>query len=118
MRIPGDNIHGEYRDRFWAIRFNCMGHPCGYVKLKDDEFTDISLGNTGAFDEHLDIHGGCTYFNNLDVKGERWVGFDTDHYCDDEETQTVEYVKGECKYIIDQLIVLRDEKKPASHAND
>lgn len=55
-------------------RSSATGALCGYVICKSDFNYDDSLIN-------IDVHGGIT-FNDVDSKGNRWIGFDCSHCYD------------------------------------
>ena len=91
--------YGEWVEEFDSVKFeykdyNCKilriavkepyakvhhvfgGHLCGYVKIP----LELKI-HQKRFDVNLDCHGGIT-FNELDEKGENWIGFDCCHLND------------------------------------
>lgn len=56
------------------------------------------------------MHGGCTFVGQLSDEKGMWIGFDTIHSFDNKATRTIEFVRNECMYIIDQLLDLQKEK--------
>lgn len=103
---------GIYKNRYYQIRFNAFKHPCGYVRIEDGDI-DI-LRNLAEYDwdtvnEYIAMHGGCTFVGQLSDEKGMWIGFDTNHCFDNKATRTIEFVKNECMYIIDQLLDLQKE---------
>jgi len=101
----------NYRGMTYAIThldfYGDMSWRCGYVAIPDDhplhgvDYTDI--------DEELEVHGGLTYSReSLTVDTNEpytwWLGFDTNHWGDNQITQSLKYVEEECKKLIDQIV--------------
>lgn len=104
---------GIYKGRHYQIRFNVLKHPCGYVRIEDEDI-DI-LRNLAEYDwdtvnEYIVMHGGCTFVGQPSDEKGMWIGFDTSHGFDNKATRTMEFVRNECMYIIDQLLSLKKEK--------
>ncbi|WP_064612481.1 hypothetical protein [Streptobacillus moniliformis] len=51
----------------------------------------------------IDIHGGFTFSEK--IKDKYLIGFDTNHYFDNETTKTKEFVLEELKRAVDEIIV-------------
>lgn len=98
---------GEYKGHNWLIRKGLYG-PRGYVLLTDAEKNSIigSHGNEEAdwlVENHIKMHGGCTYVGDLGLQLGTWIGFDTSHYYSGQSVKNKAFVKNECLRIIDQL---------------
>ena len=78
-------------------------HLCGYVKVPENnpcfgkDYDDIEI----------ECHGGLTYGQH-EWDG-YWIGFDCAHHNDTIENCNHEYVKAQCKSIVDQLILLENK---------
>lgn len=104
-----------------------IGHRCGYVRLPEGHpWHDVS-----SEDEALDgvrVHGGVTFYGELDEAEGIWLGFDCAHSDDardpslyDDEyraiqakhpwptfgrkqtIRTTDYVRAECKHLAEQI---------------
>ena len=107
------NKIGVYKDYIYVIVDMNLGFENwrnGYVKLKDDskflnkEYDEYPLYN-------IECNGGIT-FKDTDISlfGEgTYIGFDTMHYFDDENSRKIENIEKNCKSIIEQLILLENE---------
>ena len=94
-------------------------HLCGYVEIKKGSSYYISDDYDDYDDKGIFCHGGLTYSGNIgykDFKMNFCIGFDCCHPGDkamlgrklfsEEAYRDMEYVKKECKSVIDQLIKL------------
>jgi len=84
----------------------------GYVKLP------INCSGTNYSNHNIDVHGGLTFSGKQPLLGfENCIGFDCNHYGDQEPNQfdeehfgmkhswkDAEFTENECKKIIDQLV--------------
>ena len=103
---------GIYKDRHYQIRFNALKCPCGYVRIEDEDIDilrDLAEDDWDTVNEYIIMHGGCTFVRQLSDDKGMWIGFDTSHGFDTKSTQTIEFVRNECMYIIDQLLDLQKE---------
>ena len=111
----------EYRGYKCVIKRMMLfgGQLNGYVRLpKESKFYQ-----KGYDDIPIDCHGGLTFTGDLEEDGDFYIGFDTAHYQDympfmqmlygnkglqidhpDEQYKDINYVRNECKKIVDQLI--------------
>jgi hypothetical protein len=84
-----------------------MGHLCGYVKVHDTGKDEL------YYETNINVHGGITFYDGV------YIGFDAMHISDwsilgdkyklnqkDATYKNVDFMVGECKRIIDQLIKL------------
>lgn len=103
---------GEYKGHNWLIRKGLYG-PRGYVLLTEEEEHRI-IGihcyedADWLVENHLKMHGGCTYVGDLGLKLGTWIGFDTSHYYSGQSVKNKAFIQNECLRIIDQLL---DTKK-------
>jgi len=98
---------------------NDLGFRCGYVRVPQSH----RYFNVDRRDIDIECHGGLTYSggsNEYPVHAENncwWIGFDCSHFGDripgiefpgvrllGEVLRTEEYVRNECKNIVEQLI--------------
>lgn len=86
----------------WKLTKLLPDHFTGYVLVPEDDKTDYYTKY-----DLLDVHGGVTFYGDLNNDGKTWVGFDTAHYGDD--NVKLSYVVRECEKLAEQLV--------ARHAN-
>lgn len=101
------------------------GQLNGYVRIpKSHKFYGKSYSDDGV--EDIECHGGLTFAGDLEYDGDFYIGFDTAHYQDympflqmalgksgggnpsiidtNEEYRDIQYVRNQCKRIVEQLI--------------
>jgi len=110
----------EYKGfKIVILRMMYMGGQLnGYVRLpKGHKFY-----GKGYDDIPIECHGGLTFTGDLENDGDFYIGFDTAHYMDympfmqmflkredrgdnpNEHYKDINYVRNECKSIVDQLL--------------
>lgn len=116
----------EYRGYKCVIKrmMNMGGHLNGYVRIpKGHRFYDKDYD-----DIPIECHGGLTFTGDLEEDGDFYIGFDTAHYMDympfmqmslsrhlrssiheAEHYRDIDYVRNECKEIVDQILVQEQE---------
>jgi len=93
----------EYYKNDWSGRM--MSNYNGYIlipkghKWENKIFYEMDYEQKGYIE--LNIHGGCTFEQTKD--GNHWIGFDTSHYGDTAITKSLDFVKKECRRIVDEL---------------
>jgi len=119
-------IKETYRGKEYIIRRVNLGHLCGYTYIDDDEsFISSSVDHTMCETPFFHAYGGITY--HMDTM----IGFDTCHsedwspltaqFFDNGGVAThrtykdVEFVRNECKRLIDQIIAKR---RPSYDSDD
>lgn len=106
------------------------GQLNGYVRIpKASKFYDATKQDMGYDDIPIECHGGLTFTGKLEdePEDEFYIGFDTAHFQDympfmqfqlsqyfnhEHESETykdINYVRKECRDIVDQLLVLEQE---------
>ena len=104
---------GIYKDRHYQIRFNALKHPCGHVRIEDEDIEPLRSLKEFDWDvvnDYINMHGGCTFVRHLSDDKGMWIGFDTTHSFDNKAIRTIDFVRNECMYMIDQLLDLQKEK--------
>lgn len=120
-------VCAEYKGMIYLIKHNGIGYRCGYVIIPKDHvlyeksYDDLYDVETFEFAEFypIEAHGGLTF---SDFICEEWaLGFDCAHYGDAVDTElpvehiipcmsdgvvrTEEYVEGECRGMIDAILI-------------
>ena len=94
------------------------GQLNGYVRIpKEHKYYQKSYSDDDV--ENIECHGGLTFAGDLEEDGDWYVGFDTCHYQDympflhmnvrDSGSgiyKDINYVRNECKRIVDQLLTI------------
>lgn len=132
---PWDSEPDEFRGKAHGLDFLCLRMPwgnwCGYVGVDSSHpaYERSEWENTYTIDQvlsgeaarlapvqkklnDLNCHGGVTYTQACDVRGEGlwWIGFDCGHSGDFQPAcpkhgvyRDLEYVKSECVKLAEQL---------------
>lgn len=121
-----DEVSGVYKNHRYVVKFQEMGHRCGYIEVLQDECID---------DAYIEAYGGITFRDVVTPDDSTeylpvgsWVGFDCAHwgdavdvdscieyfgeppkyvntFCDPgSHVRSKEYCVAECTSVIDQII--------------
>lgn len=90
----------DYKGYPCVILFMSFGHRCGYVGVPIEKSYNIDI-------DDIDCHGGVTYceehLHYQEDKNIKWIGFDTGHYGDGRDFETVKKLFGDNPKILNGL---------------
>ena len=75
---------------------------CGYVRIPGT-LPDL-MRSDDEFDQSIFCHGGITFSGQLEDLEGFWIGFDCSKLGDNIVDQDLDYVRNECKSIVDQIL--------------
>ena len=96
LGITRDLADDSYRGYRYIIR-SCRGdHPCCYIQIPEDhpwylktyrnmeDEAEKAIANGTPCPPYINVHGGITYTDNLNMRNTWWIGWDYAHmgdYC-------------------------------------
>jgi len=109
----------EHRGLRYGIVYRDFGlfgpYRCGYVEVPSGHPDELAPDAPNDYSESAGtvMYGGTTYRGHGIPLGEEddpitFVGFDTAHFCDDDETRSLEFVEAECLRVVNLLADWRD----------